>query len=96
MSKPSTRVMTITSHRGFWSAYLPARKFLHDLLRKELSKNPATVYFTGHSLGGALTTLAAFDISVHTLPRINDYLAAKKRSVIFLSETGQVIFASSS
>jgi hypothetical protein len=64
---------------GFWSAYLPARKFLHELLRKELSANPATLYFTGHSLGGALTTLAAYDISVHTIPRINQYLRAKKR-----------------
>jgi acetyl esterase/lipase len=65
--------------RGFWSAYLPARKFLHALLRKELSTNPATLYFTGHSLGGALTTLAAYDISIHTIPRINHYLKAKKR-----------------
>lgn len=69
--------------RGFWSAYLPARYFLHELLRKELTTNPAKLYFTGHSLGGALTTLAAYDFSIHSLPRINQYLAAKKKLVVF-------------
>jgi putative lipase involved disintegration of autophagic bodies len=82
---PSSASVSLTQSRGFWSAYLPARAFLHDILRKELSKNPATVYFTGHSLGGALTTIAAMDIAIHTLPRVNTYLAAKKKSLFFFS-----------
>lgn len=65
-------------HSGFWSAYEVVRPFIHTILRRELSKNPsAQVYFCGHSLGGALATFAAMDVTIHTLPRINAYLKYK-------------------
>jgi predicted lipase len=38
-------------HCGFWSAYLQVRSYVHNALRKELVKNPTSVFFTGHSLG---------------------------------------------
>ncbi len=60
-------------NRGFWSAYLTARSFLHEKLRKELLTKQYEIYFTGHSLGGALTTFAAYDVAVHTIPRVNSY-----------------------
>lgn len=32
------------------------------------------MFCTGHSLGGALATIAALDIKLHTLPRVNAFL----------------------
>jgi Wnt-binding factor required for Wnt secretion/Lipase (class 3) len=64
-------------HSGFWHGYEAVRLFVHAILRRELIKEPSKVYFTGHSLGGALTTFAAMDVSIHTLPRVNAYLKQK-------------------
>ena len=61
-------------HTGFWDAYLTVRDFVHTSLRQELAQRPAHVMCTGHSLGGALATLACLDISLHTLPRVNEHL----------------------
>lgn len=61
-------------HQGFWEAYQMVRGFVHGKLRQELVRNPTTVMFTGHSLGGALATFAALDVSIHTIPRVNAYL----------------------
>lgn len=58
-------------HSGFWSAYSVVRVFIHGVLRRELSTEEVThVYFTGHSLGGALATLAAMDVQINTIPRV--------------------------
>jgi alpha-beta hydrolase superfamily lysophospholipase len=64
---------------GFWDAYSHVRDFVHAILRKELIKTPTTVFFTGHSLGGALATYAALDVSIHTVPRVNAFLKHKER-----------------
>merc|ERR1711871_552813 len=61
-------------HGGFWEAYSVVREFIHEVLRKELTRDPADVYFTGHSLGGALTTIAALDFKIHSLPRIDAFM----------------------
>jgi alpha-beta hydrolase superfamily lysophospholipase len=63
---------------GFWEAYSVVREFVHSTLRKELLASPHHVYFTGHSLGGALATLAALDTSIHTIPRVNAYFEHKR------------------
>jgi hypothetical protein len=48
-------------------------------VRRELKMHPAPIYFTGHSLGGALATFAALDISLHTIPRVNAYLKHQEK-----------------
>lgn len=62
-------------HSGFYEAYEGTREFVHRVLRRELGESPAaSVFFTGHSLGGALATFAAIDVRMHTLPRVNAWL----------------------
>ena len=59
---------------GLSEAYAGVRYELHEILRRELKERPAHLYFTGHSMGGALATLAALDASIHTVPRVNAFL----------------------
>jgi predicted lipase len=68
---------------GFWEVYLHAREFIHAILRRELSQNPTTVYFSGHSLGGALATFAALDVSINTVPRVNAWLKHQEKYVVY-------------
>lgn len=66
-------------HSGFYEAYEVTREFVHRVLRRELSESPAaSVFFTGHSLGGAIATFAAMDVRLHTLPRVNAWLKVSK------------------
>ncbi|KAF0682940.1 Aste57867_24953 [Aphanomyces stellatus] len=53
-------------HSGFWKAYGAVRGDLKETLRFLLDDDPdLTVYMTGHSMGGALAVLAAYDCAVH-------------------------------
>ena len=58
------------------------RDFIHSIIRRELKYNPTTLFFTGHSLGGALATYAALDVTIHTLPRVNKYLKHQCKLVL--------------
>ncbi|OSX76722.1 hypothetical protein BU14_0177s0003 [Porphyra umbilicalis] len=52
-------------HSGFWTAYESVRTELLDDVRRCLAEVPdRRVLITGHSLGGALATLCAFDCRV--------------------------------
>ena len=66
-------------HSGFWDAYVVVREFVHKVLRKELSKQPGHLCFTGHSLGGALATIAAKDFVLNSLPQVNRYIKHKSK-----------------
>lgn len=55
-------------HKGFWTAYASVRDRVLQTLRQLLEEESRTVVLTGHSLGGALATLCAFDVvnELHT------------------------------
>jgi hypothetical protein len=79
-------------HTGFWDAYMTVRDFIHTTLRQELAQRPAHVMCTGHSLGGALATLACLDVSLHTIPRVNAHLSrlreAKRKHAAAAQDAG--------
>ena len=53
---------------------MTTREFIHSTIRKELSEELGDVLVTGHSLGGALASLCAYDLQIHTLNRVNKAL----------------------
>ncbi|KAI9911479.1 hypothetical protein PsorP6_009245 [Peronosclerospora sorghi] len=53
-------------HRGFWIAYESIREELKEVTRLILDEHPGvSLYVTGHSMGGALAVLAAYDLAVN-------------------------------
>lgn len=59
------------------------RYFVHGVVRREYAKIKADeeiphLYFAGHSLGGAIATIASADVTINSLPRINKYLKVKR------------------
>jgi hypothetical protein len=52
------------AHRGIYNAYLSIREQLIKILGKYLSRKPQIV-ITGHSLGGGLSQLCAFDLAYY-------------------------------
>ncbi|KAG9412300.1 hypothetical protein AC1031_015230 [Aphanomyces cochlioides] len=51
-------------HSGFWEAYLTVRDDMKRIVKETMATMPEVqLYMTGHSLGGALATLASFDVS---------------------------------
>ncbi|CAM9795493.1 unnamed protein product [Discosporangium mesarthrocarpum] len=74
-------------HTGFWYSYAAVREELHTALRKVLmewmlgrDKPPdIKLFFTGHSLGGALAMHCAMDLKVHTLDRINAHISQMRK-----------------
>ena len=60
---PGVRQVLPLIHQGFWDAYASIKDPLHNVLRSALANagEDAKLYCTGHSLGGALATIAAYD-----------------------------------
>lgn len=54
------------THRGFTDVYLSARDDVYRLLGETDRNKP--LFVTGHSLGGALATLASVDVAVNRKP----------------------------
>ncbi|TMW64912.1 hypothetical protein Poli38472_009079 [Pythium oligandrum] len=61
-------------HSGFWAAYASVRSELKEVIRLVLDENPGvSVYVTGHSMGGSLAILAAYDLAVNLSMKVNMY-----------------------
>lgn len=61
-------------HFGFFSSYNRVRRDIHRSLRDELVSRPAPLYICGHSLGGCLATVCAYDAARWILPTIENDL----------------------
>ncbi|OJD40793.1 lipase class 3 [Diplodia corticola] len=80
------------AHSGFWNSWSEARSYVVDAIETAKAANPSyQIVATGHSLGGAVATLAAadlrnsgYDVALYTYgaPRIgpaalSDYITAQ-------------------
>ena len=63
-------------HTGFFQAYWPIRDTLFKTVVQLLARKPRPVYVTGHSLGGALATMATAELANHDDSQIRDSIAA--------------------
>jgi predicted lipase len=63
-------------HMGFFQAYLPIREAMFAAVEQLVRKTPRPVYIAGHSLGGALATIATAELANHPEVLIRDSIAA--------------------
>jgi triacylglycerol lipase len=63
-------------HTGFFQAYWPIRDKLFATVEKLLKAKPRPIYVTGHSLGGALATMATAELANHQEREVRDSIAA--------------------
>jgi predicted lipase len=63
-------------HTGFFQAYWPIRERLFATVETLLKAKPRPVYITGHSLGGALATMATAELANHPQRELRDRIAA--------------------
>ena len=77
-------------HKGFFEAYVSVRTAIQTSIKTVLASNSInTILVTGHSLGGALATICAFDLACNT-----QYLGVKSRSNIQMVSFGAPALAS--
>jgi len=73
----------IKVHEGFYNIYLSIREQLLDQVKK-LSREVTQLVITGHSLGGALATITAFDLAKNKLkPVVYTFAAPRAGNIDF-------------
>ena len=75
-------------HSGFYHIYLAVRQQIWELL--STFTNLKELYITGHSLGGALSTLCAFDFAHHN-PIHYSFASPRVGNVIFADRYNQIL-----
>lgn len=83
VSKPSGFCEDCMVHSGFWDAWLEASEDIDNKVSQQAEKHPNyAISITGHSLGGALATLAAwhFRSKGYTVDLVSDASLAHSMS----------------
>ena len=83
MNKSHPYIVKTKVHKGFWKAYSTVRHEMIEAVEKHWSREMGHVMLTGHSLGGALSILMAFELKtryqipvevyVFGCPRVGNY-----------------------
>jgi hypothetical protein len=79
----------IQAHKGFYSVYMTVRDQIWKLYKENQNKIDE-LYITGHSLGGALSTLCAFDFALH-VPIHYSFAAPRSGNVAYSNKFNQML-----
>lgn len=94
----ASRGLTAHVHRGFLESYVTVRnqvlKYVDQLAVDFDGNQIRAVICTGHSLGGALATLCAFDVAVHLRKRTGRDDVAVACSTFGCPRVGNLVFMS--
>jgi Lipase (class 3) len=66
----------VSVHSGFHDAYQAVSEQVLAILDRHMKVTPRKIYLTGHSLGGAMATIAAAHMSNRKVNSMQDYISA--------------------
>lgn len=78
----------VECHKGFYTLYLSIRDKIWDWLDK--NENIKIIFITGHSLGGALSTICAFDLAQYT-PIHYSFAAPRSGNVLYAKNFNSLV-----
>ncbi|MFT2110134.1 lipase family protein [Marinomonas sp. 2405UD68-3] len=84
----STQALFGSFHRGFWNALMDVWAVLYDRCNMLQQQKKRPVFFTGHSLGGAMATIAAAHFIQQDKPFSSVYTFGQPRALT--RETAQL------
>lgn len=77
----------VACHRGFYFLYLAIRGQIWDWINENPGK---TIFITGHSLGGALSTISAYDLALLT-PIHYSFAAPRSGNVNYATQFNELL-----